>query len=52
MALKISELILIGALTSLVIMLIMTAKIEKDNGKEPEQIIEENRPPIIIEEIE
>ncbi|AEI70129.1 hypothetical protein PBCV1_a603bR [Paramecium bursaria Chlorella virus 1] len=48
MALKISELILIGALTSLAIMLIMTAKITK----EPEPIIEENRPAIIIEEIE
>ena len=47
MALKISELLLMGALTSLVIMLVMSAKVEKD----PEPFIEENRPPIIIEEI-
>jgi hypothetical protein len=48
MALKISELLLIGALASLVIMLILSAKIEKD----PDPIIEEKRPPIIIEEID
>ena len=48
MALKISELLLMGALASLVIMLVMSAKITK----EPDPIIEEKRPSIIIEEVE
>ena len=45
MALKISEMILFGTITALVIMLIMSAKIEKD-PPEPE------RPSIIIEEVD
>ena len=44
MALKISEMILFGSITALVIMLIMNAKIEKDPETE--------RPSIIIEEVD